>query len=326
MKYVPNLIPEKSKVLKGYFKGNIHQRNHQNQFLIVLGWIFGISLFISALVSIIHPPLFLIYTLLGFILLPPGHMWIEKKFRFKLTIKIKSVLVAILIIIVIPLKIHYIPIDREVAYQYKLKIEKEKKEKREVDSLFKLKIEKEKEEAERIERQRKDSLNFYIQESINLKNEHKTDKASKKLDYAIVFATTEEDKGQIANEQLEIKTIKTFDFVKSGKYKPALIELDSLILKDRSNSQLFYNRAICLSKLGKIQEAVNDCKAAMQMGNKEADQLYNKINPIRKRVAYYVTRCCDGTTSSATGRGACSHHGGVCNWNEPVYEEYRNYE
>jgi uncharacterized lipoprotein YehR (DUF1307 family) len=25
-------------------------------------------------------------------------------------------------------------------------------------------------------------------------------------------------------------------------------------------------------------------------------------------------KCCDGTTSSATGRGACSHHGGVCEW------------
>lgn len=25
-------------------------------------------------------------------------------------------------------------------------------------------------------------------------------------------------------------------------------------------------------------------------------------------------RCCDGTRSSATGSGACSHHGGVCEW------------
>jgi hypothetical protein len=24
--------------------------------------------------------------------------------------------------------------------------------------------------------------------------------------------------------------------------------------------------------------------------------------------------CCDGTRSSATGKGACSHHGGVCQW------------
>jgi len=25
-----------------------------------------------------------------------------------------------------------------------------------------------------------------------------------------------------------------------------------------------------------------------------------------------VTQCCDGTTSSSTGQGTCSHHGGVC--------------
>ncbi|HKB45746.1 MAG TPA: hypothetical protein VKC90_15215, partial [Chitinophagaceae bacterium] len=24
--------------------------------------------------------------------------------------------------------------------------------------------------------------------------------------------------------------------------------------------------------------------------------------------------CCDGSRSYATGRGACSHHGGVCKW------------
>ena len=34
--------------------------------------------------------------------------------------------------------------------------------------------------------------------------------------------------------------------------------------------------------------------------------------------SYETTRvgaiCCDGTRSYATGRGACSHHGGVCQW------------
>jgi energy-coupling factor transporter transmembrane protein EcfT len=45
------------------------------------------------------------------------------------------------------------------------------------------------------------------------------------------------------------------------------------------------------------------------------------------RVKYrekYVTRtvganCCDGSTSNATGRGACSHHGGVCSWAVEYY-------
>ena len=37
----------------------------------------------------------------------------------------------------------------------------------------------------------------------------------------------------------------------------------------------------------------------------------------------YCTLCNDGTYSPtcATGRGACSHHGGVAQWNAPVYSE-----
>src|SRR5690606_41486298 len=93
-----------------------------------------------------------------------------------------------------------------------------------------------------------------------------------------------------------------------------------------SNDELLYSRALCYSKSGQTADAVRDCRKAMKLGNKEANKLHEKINPIKKRIAYYVTRCCDGTTSNAKGRGACSHHGGVCNWNEPVYEEYRKYE
>lgn len=133
------------------------------------------------------------------------------------------------------------------------------------------------------------------------------------------------DKERITKEQINISSIKTFDLVKAGKYQKALPELNNLIAQDVTNSDLLYNRAICYSKSGKIQEAVNDCKAAIQLSNKDAEKLHDKINPIKKRVSYYITRCCDGGTSNAKGRGACSGHGGVCNWNEPVYEEYRKY-
>lgn len=38
-------------------------------------------------------------------------------------------------------------------------------------------------------------------------------------------------------------------------------------------------------------------------------------------IVSYCTLCRDGTysPSCATGRGACSHHGGVAQWNAPVY-------
>jgi hypothetical protein len=39
--------------------------------------------------------------------------------------------------------------------------------------------------------------------------------------------------------------------------------------------------------------------------------------PKKESQAYEVrvgAICCDGSRSYATGRGACSHHGGVCKW------------
>ncbi len=45
------------------------------------------------------------------------------------------------------------------------------------------------------------------------------------------------------------------------------------------------------------------------------------VTTYEKEVAGYCTLCNDGTysPSCATGRGACSHHGGVAQWNAPRY-------
>ncbi len=312
MRYVPNLIPDKSKVLRDYFKGDIYEPHQQpNKLLTVLGWVFGVFFLIGAIASITHPVLTLVFGLLGFILLPPGHRWLERKLRFRFTTKAKSIVGAALFIGAMPLSSHYNDIDKQEALQLKVKTEQEQKTKA---------------EAEKKEQERKDSLNYHIQLADKLEQEHKTDEATKQLEYALAFASTQADKDQISKERIGVSAIKTFDLVKAGKYQTALPELTSLIAQDGNSSNLLYNRAICYSKTGKIQEAVTDCKAAMQLGNSDAEKLHNQINPIRKRVAYYVTRCCDGTTSSSKGRGACSRHGGVCDWNEPVYEESRKYE
>lgn len=311
MRYVPNLIPQTSKVLPDYFKGDVYHPRQESNLLNVIGWILGILFLIGAVVSIKHPVMTLLFGLLGFMLLPPGHRWIEKKLRFRFKTKIKSVAVAGLFIAAIPLTSHYSAIDKREAYEQQLREEKEKQEKL---------------EAERRDQQRRDSLNFYIQASDKLEKAHKTDEAIKKLDYALAFASTETDKDLIAKERTGVLAIKTFDLVKAGKYKAAIPELNNLLQQDPNNADVLYNRALCYSKTGKTQEAVTDLKSAMQFGNADAEKLHNKINPIKKRVVGYVTRCCDGSTSYARGRGACSHHGGVCNWNEPVYEEYRKYD
>lgn len=55
---------------------------------------------------------------------------------------------------------------------------------------------------------------------------------------------------------------------------------------------------------------------------------------IEKKVKYknvivgYCTKCKDGTRSPScsTGKGTCSHHGGVLQWNAPVYERKKYVE
>lgn len=45
------------------------------------------------------------------------------------------------------------------------------------------------------------------------------------------------------------------------------------------------------------------------------------VTTYEEQVTGYCTLCVDGTfsPSCATGRGACSHHGGVAQWNAPRY-------
>ena len=88
---------------------------------------------------------------------------------------------------------------------------------------------------------------------------------------------------------------------------------------------MLYYRAKCNIKIGKTSLGINDLDSARTNGYKPAERLYNQVNPIRKRITGYITLCNDGTTSGATGRGACSWHGGVSEWNHPIYEEYRKY-
>ncbi len=172
----------------------------------------------------------------------------------------------------------------------------------------------------------KDSINYYIRQSNTLLEQHKSVEASKELQNALIFASTAPEKEAIGKVQKEIDIIEVTDLIKAGKYKVALDEVNILLSKDPANAELSFHQAVCYSKTGLVQEAVTALKPLIESGHPGAEELHNKINPIRQRVSYYVTRCRDGSTSDAKGRGACSHHGGVKNWNEPVYEEYRKYE
>lgn len=168
-----------------------------------------------------------------------------------------------------------------------------------------------------IEMSRIDSLHFYTNIADSLFENKKIKEGINSLDSALNFANY--------SDEIKILKVRVIHLVSLKRYEAAIEDYSTLIKRGQANKDYYFERAICHKNRNETQLAVNDLKEAIKLGHEEADKLHNKINPIRKRVSYYVTRCCDGTTSNAKGRGACSRHGGVCNWNEPVYEEYRKF-
>jgi tetratricopeptide (TPR) repeat protein len=312
MRYVPNLIPDNRRVLKDYFKGGIYRSRKQKPLLTIGGWLLGILFLLWSFPALIYPPLSLVCFLLGISLFPPGHNLIEKIFRFRWTTKIKTIFCTVLFVLIIPFSVLY---GHAVARLTDEEIAKEQQQQQ-------AKI-----AAENKEIQRKDSLNTHIQSVIRLEKTDRLDEAAVQLRLAHTFAATQADSDLIAKTDTDLILLHTFDLVHSGQYIIALPQLTTLIGLHSGNADLRYNRALCYSRLGKIPEAVLDCDTAALLGDSaEAEALNDRINPVTKHIAYYETRCCDGTTSDATGRGACSHHGGVCDWHAPVYEESRKYE
>jgi len=78
--------------------------------------------------------------------------------------------------------------------------------------------------------------------------------------------------------------------------------------------------------VGEIRKAVVAFEISCNKGSNEACSLFEEYNPYIKVVSYYTTLCCDGTTSSSKGRGTCSWHKGVCDWEYPIYVKQRKYK
>ncbi len=176
------------------------------------------------------------------------------------------------------------------------------------------------------EKQRIDSLNTCLQRIDSLYRNGEVDLAMLELDKADLLAEKDGEKADINQIRIEVSLFKTKQLMKKHQYNMAIDLLTSLYPLDTSNTNVLYQRATCFVKVKRIEEAVKDAKRAMILGHSDAGKLYDKINPLKKRIAYYCTLCEDGTYSQATGQGACSHHGGVARWNYPVYETSRKYE
>jgi hypothetical protein len=76
-------------------------------------------------------------------------------------------------------------------------------------------------------------------------------------------------------------------------------------------STIYYERSICHVGLEDTVSAVKDLRKAIKLGHEGAEAYHNKINPEIEVDDYTISICKDGHRSRCSGKGCCSHHGGV---------------
>jgi hypothetical protein len=171
------------------------------------------------------------------------------------------------------------------------------------------------EENIKLEKQRIDSSNYFLSMSKQLVTKKKFASAMQQVNKSLEFY----------NQNGEAFRLRAQLHDRLKNYTQAINDFGHV-----GDAEAQVSIAQCYLKAGNKLEAIRYFKRGMDSGSAKAVQLYNKYNPIIKEIVGYVTRCCDGSccdgsTSSATGRGACSHHNGVCNWHDPIYNKRRKY-
>lgn len=306
MPYIPDLIPKENRVLPDYF--NVHNPKGKSgkERSEPLAIIAAIVFFAAALFFYHYLFMALFLAISGFICTGPGKRSVEKAGDFKLTPKIRMLFCGMLLVLCIPLWPYYLQVDAD-AEQARQETQR-KAQQFTADSL-------------KQENNRRDSLARYLAAT----KQQPTKPLIDKIKYGEKFAATDDERRQLKDVLQRVNLQYIADLIRQKQFDNAQPVLDEALKDDPGNPNLLYNRALCYLSHKNFVLAVNDLDSAMNRGYKAADGLYNKINPLRKRIVGYETLCSDGSSSSATGRGACSWHGGVAQWNHPIYETYRKY-
>ncbi|WP_075342282.1 hypothetical protein [Tenacibaculum agarivorans] len=135
-------------------------------------------------------------------------------------------------------------------------------------------------------------------------------------------------------EAIRLYDLLSNEYVTTGKYSnkagilytnikkknKAISEFKKAVDAAPENDIFLYNLGIAYLNSKNKRQAKMYFKKSMDFGNTNACHEYRELTA---RIRYYKrSRCCDGTTSSSTGRGSCSHHGGVCGIENVPYKEY----
>jgi len=103
-------------------------------------------------------------------------------------------------------------------------------------------------------------------------------------------------------------------------YKHAAREYETYVHRVSNDEEAYYHLAICYTQRKSKSKAKKYYKKAADLGHKDACHNYRELTA---KTRYSISsECCDGSHSSSTGRGTCSHHGGVCYTIRTPYKEY----
>lgn len=283
-------------------QNNVAETQTINNYLLgEISIIIGVLLLGLSPFTIVYPPFFIVLVISGLSLL------IVRIFKFTLTKKVQNIALIALLLLNVPFAIGF------------------GRERSRLEQVNRTQLLNE-QQAKSDEKQRVDDLNSCLKRIDSLYRKGEIDLALLELDKADLMVENAAEKADVNQIRIEVSLVKTKQLMKRHQYNMAIDLLTSVQLLDTSNTNVLYQRANCFVKVKRIEEAVKDAKRAMILGHNDAGKLYDKINPLKKRIANYCTLCNDGTYSQATGQGACSHHGGVARWNYPVYETSRKYE
>ncbi len=291
-----------SKGTRLFRQNNVAETQTINNYLLgEISIIIGVLLLGLSPFTAIYPPFSIALVISGLSLL------LVSTFKFTLTKKVQSIALIALLLLNVPFAIAF---------------GKERSRLEQVNQTQLLNQQK----AKLDEKQRIDDLNSCLRRIDSLYHKGEIDLALLELDKADLMVENAAEKADVNQIRIEVSLVKTKQLVKRRQYNMAIDLLTSLHTLDTSNIHVLYQRANCFVKIKRIEEAVKDAKRAMILGHNDAGKLYDKINPLKRRIAYYCTLCNDSTYSQATGQGACSYHRGIARKNYPVYEISRKYE
>ena len=114
-------------------------------------------------------------------------------------------------------------------------------------------------------------------------------------------------------------------------YMIGIHQEDKTVQLEKNNSEIIENQVVTCDGIIVTENCIFEGEEYLTYKYypyEEEKYHIETITTYTKEVVGRCTLCKDGTRSPscATGKGACSHHGGVAEWNAPIYKDVAHKE